>query len=199
MIRNLTTRRWLASGLLAVGILSSGCQSMNNTEGGARAGGALGAGIGALAGGPRHRGLGALAGGLIGAGTGAIAGNAVDRSERRHAEAAAAAAASARANPPLSLQDIAQLTASRTSDTVIINQIRTSNSVYQLSGQDIVWLKNQGVSETVIAEMQATAYRPVRQVYTAVPVAQPVYVVPAGPPPPAVGVGFTFGGGRCWR
>jgi hypothetical protein len=188
--------RWLAGGVLAATVLSGGCQSMSNTEGGAVAGGALGAGIGALAGGPRHAGLGALAGGLIGAGTGAIAGRAVDNKEKR--EAAAQAAAVAQAPPPLSLQDIVQMRNSGISDTVIINQIRTTGSVYHLSSQEIVWLQQQGVSEPVITEMQATAYRPVRQVYSAVPVTQPVYVMPAPPPPPAVGFGVTYVGGR-WR
>jgi hypothetical protein len=194
-MRNMSKRgwRWLVGSALAVSALNTGCQSMNNTEGGALTGGALGAAVGALAGGPRHAGVGALTGGLIGATAGALTGNAIDKSEQRAKDQAAAIAA-ARANPPLSLQDVATLTANGSSDEVIINQIRTTGSVYQLTAQDIVWLQNQGVRPAVITEMQATAYRPVRRVYTA----EPVYVVPAAPPPPAVGVGVTYVGGR-WR
>jgi hypothetical protein len=186
---------WLASLAVVASELCCGCQSMSNTEGGALAGGALGAASGALIGGRRNAGVGALAGGLIGATAGAITGNAIDKSEAR-AKQEAAAIAAARANPPLSLQDIVTLTANGSSDEVIINQIRTTGSVYQLTAQDIVWLQNNGVRNAVITEMQATAYRPRRAVYTAVPVTQPVYVVP--PPPPSVGVGVTYVGGR-WR
>ena len=186
---------WMGVVVLVTAELSCGCQSSTGT--GALAGGALGAGIGALAGGRRNAGVGALAGGLIGAGTGAIVGNAADRADKQQAQAQAAAVAAAQANPPLSLQDVVTLTANGSSDEVIINQIRTSGSVYQLTAQDIVYLQNNGVRQPIITEMQATAYRPVRRVYTAVPATQPVYVYPAAPPPP-VGFGVTYVGGR-WR
>jgi hypothetical protein len=75
-------------------------------------------------------------------------------------------------------------------DDVIISQIRTTGSVFQLSTNDIVWLKTSGVSDPVVQEMQASATRYPRRVYTAVPVyAEPVYVEP---PPVAFGVGIGF-------
>jgi hypothetical protein len=59
--------RWLAGALLPV-VLVSGCQSMNNTEKGAVAGGGIGAGAGALIGhATGHTGAGALIGGLTAA------------------------------------------------------------------------------------------------------------------------------------
>jgi hypothetical protein len=188
-----TSWKWriLLGGALLPTALASGCQSMNNTETGALAGGGIGALLGALAGGPRHAGVGALIGAGAGATAGALAGNAADKSEQK----AAAAREAALRNPPLSLEDVARLTGSAASDDVIIGQIRSTGSVYFLTAEQIIWLQNNGVREPVIREMQATATRP-RRVYTAVPV-QPVYVVEPSPPPPPVGigVGVTYVGG----
>ena len=88
--------------------------------------------------------------------------------------------------PPLSHQDIVNLTANGVTDDVIINQIRASGAIYHLSAQDLVNLTNSGVRQPVIREMQATASRPARQSYSA----QPVYVVEPAPQP--VGFGVTY-------
>jgi hypothetical protein len=177
------------TGLVSL-LVAGGCESLNNTDRGILTGAGLGAVAGGLVGAAAGR---PAAGAAIGAGLGGIAGGAtgaaIDNSERRIQAQMAAAQ-----RPPLSLQEVVELTTSGASDAVIINQIRNSGSVYQLTAQDIIWLQNSGVREPVIREMQATAYRPVRQVYTAVPVS-PVYVV--SPLPPPVGVGFHFG--RCCR
>ena len=68
--------------------------------------------------------------------------------------------------------------------------IRSTGTTYNLRVEDIQYLKEQGVSDAVVAEMQMR--RPVRviqPVYT-----RPVYVEPA----PVVGVGVGFGYGRRW-
>jgi hypothetical protein len=101
------------------------------------------------------------------------------------------------------MTDVAQLAQQRVSDQVIINQIRTTGSVYHLSATDIVWLRDNGVSDAVIAEMQATgSRRPGRRVVVGPPPPtviyeeQPVVVVPRyyGPPRPApfFGVGLNY-------
>src|SRR5262245_20911189 len=168
-----------------------GCQSMSNTDKGVLAGGGLGAAAGALVGGSRgHAGTGALLGGALGAAAGGLTGAGIDKAERK-AEARVAAAQAA-ARPPLSLQEIAELTAGGSSDAIIINQIRVGGGVYHLTGQDLLYLQQSGVREPVIAELQATAVRPPRAVYTEAP----VYVVPGPPPPVGVGVGVTYMGGR---
>jgi hypothetical protein len=158
---------------------------MSNTDRGVLGGGALGAVTGTIIGAATgHPGAGAAIGAGAGAVAGGLTGAAVDHSERKQA-----AAAAARRCPPLSLQEVVQLTQSGTSDAIIIDQIRGSGQVYHLTAQDIIWLQNQGVREPVIHEMQATAWQSPRQVYTSAPV---VYeVVPAAPPPVAVGVGFS--------
>lgn len=183
-----TGPRLVLSGLVTFLLLTTGC---SHTEQGIGVGGLFGGLFGALAGGPRHAPAGAAIGVLGGAALGGALGAQEDRRERREA-----AQLAAMRQPPLSISDIINLTASGTSDQVIINQIRTSGAIYHLTANDLMVLNNGGVREAVIREMQATAVRPARQVYTAVPVAQPVYVVEPVPPPPVVGVGVTFGR-RC--
>jgi hypothetical protein len=163
-----------------------GCSSLNNTENGTLAGGAIGAGTGAIIGNATgHTAGGALIGGAVGALSGGLIGHAADQQEKRAEERAAQARA-------MALNDVVSLTQQHVSDTVIINQIRSSASIFYLSGAEITWLKQNGVSDRVIMEMQATAARYPRRVYTAAPVyGEPVYVVE--PPPPPVSVGFGFG------
>ena len=152
-----------------------GCAN-TNTDRGLLAGGALGAVAGGLVGGQRgHAGAGALVGGALGAAAGGLTGAAIDNSERKTAARQVAQRA-------LALQDIVSLTASGSSDEVIISQLRNSGCGYALRTEDVIYLQNNGVREPVIRYMQAMGSHPV-PVYTAV---QPVYVVQ---PPPPVGFG----------
>jgi hypothetical protein len=190
----MNVKRWVGGAVLPA-LLACGCEGLSHSENGALAGGAIGAGTGAVVGHALgNTGVGALAGGAIGAVSGALIGNSVDKSEQREA-----AAAQARM---VTLPQIAQMTQQSISDPVIIEQIRATGSVYQLTPNDIYWLKSQGVHDAVITEMQATATRYPARVYTAAPVYGDggVYVVdPAPPPPVSVGVGVGFVGGRGWR
>ncbi|MFN4261937.1 MAG: glycine zipper domain-containing protein [Gemmataceae bacterium] len=189
-------RHWM----LVAGLMACGCAHMTNAERGALGGGAIGAGTGALIGGATgHPVAGALIGTGVGALSGGMIGKGVDNAERR-AEARLAAATATPPPPPLGIVDIAQMAQQHISDAVIINQIRTTNSVYHLSPQDIGWLKANGVSDAVIIEMQATAQRqrpiacPPKPVY----VTQPSVVVIEQPPPP-IGFGFGVGYSNCRR
>jgi hypothetical protein len=189
-MRIATRVRWRLRAVLGGVVLSvvsgSGCQTPSNTGADAAVGGGLGALLGAVAGGPRHALAGALIGGGVGAASGAVVGANQDAAQK-NAVAQAAAAQAATHNPPMSLEDVAKLTASGTSDELIITQIRTSGTVFYLTPDQVVWLQNQGVRPPVIQEMQLTPTRVGRPVY-----GQPVYVVQPPPPPPPVGVGVTF-------
>lgn len=178
-------------------LLLNGCSSMSNTDKGVVAGGALGAGAGALIGSATHHaGVGALAGGALGAVAGGLTGHAIDESDKKtDAKIAAAQAQQAR---QIGMTDVIQLVQQHVSDELIINQIRTTGSVFVLSAADLNMLKENGVSDRVIAEMQATAGRTPQRVYVRqAPVYMqpaPVVVVEQPPPPPpgiAVGVGFS--------
>lgn len=181
--------RWLSVAVLPV-VLSSGCANMSHTDRGVLGGGAIGATTGALIGSAtKNTGAGAAIGGIVGAVSGGLIGSAIDESEQK---AVARTAAVASAQGPLGLTDIVHMTQNQISDAVIISKIRASGTVYNLSVNDINFLKANGVSDAVVMEMNATAMRAPRRVYTATP----VYVVE--PPPPPVRVGFGFGYGRCW-
>ena len=129
----------------------------------------------------RGRWLGAVIGAAAGTAIGASAGADADRREYVNAVRQDVAARGG----PVSLEKIRDMTHSNALDSVIINEIRLTRTVYQLTPDQIVWLKQEGVSDAVIQEMQMTAYGRPRGV---------VYV--AEPPPPVVGVGIGFG--RRW-
>ena len=164
--------------------LVSGCQTAEGT--GALAGGAGGAlignGIGKAVGGPGSRTAGTLIGGAVGTIGGALIGRSQDQANAR-AKQAEADAVAARAQPPLQIPDVVRLTQQGVSDAVIINQIRTTGSVYRLTADDLTYLQQNAVSSAVVTEMQATATRVPQRVY----VQQPVYVAPAPPPPVVTG------------
>jgi hypothetical protein len=95
------------------------------------------------------------------------------------------------------------------SEQVIINQIRSTGSTFQLSASDLDYLKSCGVPDRVVIEMQnakpvAVVPGPRRVVIHEPPPAviyerpAPVYVVPAYRPRPYVGVTYIHGHGRCW-
>ena len=187
--------------LLSPGLwLLTGCDSMSHTDKGVLGGGAIGAGAGALIGSATgHTGAGAAIGAGVGALSGGLIGNEIDQSEKK--QEAQLAAATAPVRGPLSLPEIAQMAQQGISDQVIITQIRTTRSVYNLAPSDIQWLKQSGVSDAVVIEMQATATRvpgPPPRVY-----ARPYYyaqpdVVVVEPAPPPVGVGFSYTRVRRW-
>ena len=181
---------------LAPLVCINGCASMSNTEKGTLAGGGIGAGTGAIIGSATHNtGAGALIGGAVGALAGGLTGHAIDESESKQ-DAKLASATAPPARGPLSVEDVKQLALHHVSDEVIINQIRTSGTIFTLTVADINVLKENGVSDAVIAEMQNTVYRCPRRVYTPAPV---MIVEPPPPPPPiGVGVGFSYSRGH-WR
>src|SRR5438552_810109 len=136
----------------------TGCSSLSPTEKGVVGGGAIGAGTGALIGSATgHTGAGAAIGAAVGGLSGGLIGNEVEESERRTKAEIAAAQAPVRG--PLSLQEIAQMAQQGISDPVIIGQIRSTRSVYNLNPNDIAWLKSQNVSDAVVMEMQTTPSR----------------------------------------
>jgi hypothetical protein len=183
----------LIGAVLLPALLACGCSSMSNTEKGVGVGGVLGAGTGALIGNATgHTGAGALIGAGVGAVSGGLIGHAVDESEKKTDAKIAAAAAANPPRGPMGIVDVVQLAQAHVTDDVIISQIRATGSVFYLSANDTIWLKQQGVSDQVVEEMLATPSRYPRRVYSPTPVyTQPVYVVEP-PPPVAVGVGFGY-------
>jgi uncharacterized protein YcfJ len=169
--------------LVLPALSSTGCAGGPNAEGGAIAGGLIGAGTGALLG----RGPGALIGAGAGALAGGLIGNSVDEKQAQRRQQAAVQAQAVANQRALQLPDVVNMVRAGNSDAIVIGQIRSTGTVYNLSPYDINYLHQNGVSDLVIAEMQATATRLPQRVYTTAP---PVVVVDQ--PPPAVGVGVVY-------
>jgi uncharacterized protein YcfJ len=189
----LRIRVWQA-GVLPAFALACGCSSLTPTDNGVLAGGATGAVAGGIVGHALHStAAGAAVGAVGGALAGGLVGNRIEKKEARDAAAADAAAAQA------GMAEVIQMAQNHVSDDVIITKVRTSPVTYHLTSQDVLTLKQNGVSDPVVNEMMATASRFPRRVYSAAPVYGPpppygsVVVVEQPPPPPppvAVGVGF---------
>jgi len=197
-------KRWMiAPGLLAMS-LASGCESMSNTAKGGLVGGGLGAGLGAIAGSASgHAGGGAAIGAAAGTVLGAIVGNDADQQDKKRAEERIAVAEARQVQPlqpvvqaPLGITDVMQMTREGIHEDIIINQIRSTNSTFQLSNEDVRALSQNGVSPRVVIEMQNR--RPVTRVmhqqqviYQQAPPPTVIYTRPycyAPPPPPVIGV-----------
>ena len=175
--------------VLALTCLSfaNGCSNMNNTQADALGGGALGAVAGALID-HKHPGTGAAVGGVVGAVTGAAVGSAQDADERRVKAAQAIATAPVRGT--LTLEEVIDMAHHGIGDPVIIDKIRASGTIYNLSVDHIKWLHDQGVSDAVISEMQRTLLYAPRRAY-----GDPVYVVPPPRPvivEPTIGIGYGY-------
>ncbi|MCU0651527.1 MAG: glycine zipper domain-containing protein [Candidatus Omnitrophica bacterium] len=138
--------------MISVLILVSclGCaENKTRVAEGAVAGGALGA----LAGGLLKGGTGAAVGAAIGATGGALVGAQIDKKPEQ-AEAAEVKTASDPNATQMSILQVIELSKQGTPDSVIIDKIKKSNSKFNLSLEDINYLKKQGMSDKVINVMR---------------------------------------------
>lgn len=201
-------RTWLA--MLGALPFLGGCAGANHTERDAKTGALIGGTSGAVLG--QAAGGNPLVGGLIGLVGGTIIGGAIGNEEdkRENAEYVQAkneADSRALHGAPLGLTDIIQLAQKNVGDEIVITQIRTTRSTFQLSAEDLRFLKENNVSDRVILEMQnrrpenalTPRYVPVhhhpRPQYIYGPPPPPPhwhYWGPPPPPPPGIGVGFVI-------
>ncbi len=137
---------WLVLGSLALIVVS--CETKTQT------GALAGAGAGALAGGLLGGGTGAVIGGAVGAAGGALIGAALDAQDRQNMQQNAPQTLHKIDNQQaLSPSDIEAMAKNGLHDDVIIEQIKATNSVFYLTSDEIIELKNAGVSENVISYM----------------------------------------------
>jgi hypothetical protein len=54
---------------------------------------------------------------------------------------------------PYGVEDVLKLSRASISDDIIVNYVQSSGTIYNLAPQDIVYLRNQGVSERVLNAM----------------------------------------------
>jgi hypothetical protein len=172
----------LAIGVTLATTVSAGCQTPNYQRNGTILGGLGGAGLGAAIG---NKSQNALAGGLIGGAIGAIAGNAVgegidqDRAavqqqaaQQGYAQGAGMQAARGAVTP----QDVIAMSRAGLSEDVIATHVRTNGVTQQLQVNDLIYLRNQGVPDSVLQAMQQAPTSQAR--YNA------AYTASLPPPPP---------------
>ena len=147
---------------------------MNNTEAGLLGGGLVGGATGAILG--RGNPVATLAGAGIGAAVGGVSGAHQDaRIDNRNRAVQQAVANQARNQ--MTLADVVNLSQRGTSPDIIIQQIDSTGSVFNLTTNDVIYLQDQNVNSRVISVMQTRRAR-------AVVVGGPPAVVYAPPPPP---------------
>jgi hypothetical protein len=191
-------------------VLGSGCQSPYHADRGALGGGLLGAGVGALVGnavgggGLLGAGVGALvgnavgnpgAGAAIGAGVGAVSGAAIgagmDEVEAKNRAMIEQQLGRQVAAGSVTTDEVVNMTNAGVDDQLIINHVRAHGMAVPLSSGDLILLKQQGISPSVVEAMQTSPPRVAQgQVVVAQPAPQPViveeihYGAPYWGPPP---------------
>ena len=197
-------------GLLIVAVLlaslSIGCRSSSYGDRGSVLGGLFGAGTGAVIGANSgHPVEGAVIGTAIGAITGGAVGDGMDAEVARN-RAEVEARMGRQMAAAVSPQDVVAMTQAGLSDDVIATHIRAHGVAHPPQVNDLITLRNQGVSDNVLKAMQnspgpqplnAPGPPPVivqERVY-----APPPYYGPYWGPPPAY-FGYRYGrGGPCRR
>lgn len=138
--------------ILSTLILLTACESKAGT------GALAGAGVGALAGGLiGGNAAGVLIGGAVGAAAGGLIGAALDEQDRKTLEHNSPQTLQRIDNrQQLTIYDIEELSKNGIHDDVIIGQIQNTNSVFYLTSDQIIELKESGVSQKVIEYMVQT-------------------------------------------
>ena len=155
-------------------LAATGCSNLPGTskQQGATIGGLGGAAAGAAIGGENHRLLGALLGGALGAGGGYVVGANSNRIKNNDRNAAQQATQAAQTNPAtvqqamnsttadlnndgfVTLDEVVAMKQAGLTDQQILERLKATGQVFELTPSQQQFLANQGVSQTVIAQMQ---------------------------------------------
>ncbi len=130
--------------------INASCQSTseNKTTEGAIIGGLLGATAGGVIG---HQSGHGLEGAGIGAAAGALTGALVGSQMKKPQDTTSGQGV----NPnQMTMQQVIDLSKQGVNENVIIDKIKLTNSKFNLSAEDVTYLKGQGVSQSVINAMQ---------------------------------------------
>lgn len=164
--------QFTAVGLAAT--IFTGCENLPGTKGqqGAVIGGATGAATGAVIGGEKHRGLGAILGGVVGAAGGYVLGANSDKILNRDSKDAESAGRRAQTTPAtaeqvrsaqtadvnsdgfVTLDEVAAMKDAGLSDEQMLRRLEATGQVFDLTEEGKRMLRDRGVSEYVITQMQ---------------------------------------------
>ena len=152
-----------------LGIVSCfGCHANNYAQRGSAVGGLSGAGLGAIVGeiAGDNPVAGAAIGGTVGALTGATVGaglDEVDAANRYRVQQAAYQQAAS----GTTLDEIVSMSNAGLSDDIISRHVQSEGFAGRLDAGDLIALRQQGVSDRIIAELQSRSHRPAVQVAAA--------------------------------
>jgi hypothetical protein len=168
--------RWVTATLLGAISLAplSGCESQRggNKGHGTVSGGAGGAAAGATVAGADNRPLSALLGGALGAGGGYLIGAPMDKTDPQHRDEAVHAAKKAEANPArpedvrrsktadlnddgfVTQDEVAAMQRAGLSDKEMIDRLRATGQVFELTAQQEGYLRSHFVGQRVIQSMR---------------------------------------------
>ena len=171
-MRNQRIIEFITIGLAGVFIV--GCEELPGTKGqqGAVVGGATGAATGAVVGGEKHRGVGAILGGVLGAAGGYVIGANSDKilgKDKDDAEGAAtraqttpataeqaktAATADINSDGYVTLDEVSAMRDAGLTDEQMLRKLEATGQIFDLTAEGQKYLRDKGVSEYVIKEMQ---------------------------------------------
>jgi hypothetical protein len=154
-------------------ITATGCENLPGDEKaqGATVGGVAGAAVGAAVGGEGNRLLGALLGGAIGAGGGYLIGANWDKITGKDSEGAQEAAREAQARPAtvedaqrattadldndgfVTMDEVVAMERAGFSDQKMIDRLRATGQIFELTAEQKNYLRSRGVSENVISQL----------------------------------------------
>lgn len=208
---------WNSWASMAVAMLATvGCMSPYHTDRGALAGGLTGAGAGALIGSATgNAGAGAAIGAGLGTLTGAMIGSEMDQMEARNRAMIEQKLGHQVAAGSVTVNDVLSMAHGGVSEDLICNHVEYHGMVAPLTSNDLILLKQQGISDRIVKSMQTPPKHMVGQpVAVAQPVPQPVvvqeyydpwaprpvmvygpppcYRYPPPPPPPSVSWGVSI-------
>jgi hypothetical protein len=170
------TARYFATLALLTALLAAGCNSPYHADRGALFGGLLGAGTGAVVGDALgNAGAGAAIGAGVGALSGAAVGESLDRIEAENRAMIAAKLGREVRPGAVTIEDVKMMSQGGVDDELIITHIRHNGMARVPGPQELVDLKNSGVSTAVIRAMQEPPPQP-----------RPETVVIERPAPPPV-------------
>lgn len=151
---------WLVLAVIACS-MTWGCQFRTYAGRGGALGGLLGAGVGAAIGEANDNPLaGAAIGSAVGAMTGGAVGESIDEVDARN-QARVEGLRREFAENGLSVQDVVHMSQAGLGDLVIAQQIQAQGLREPILPEQLIWLKQQGVSDTVMAAMQAAGGSPI--------------------------------------
>lgn len=156
----------------ALMVAATGCENLGDERTqGAVIGGASGAAVGAAVGGEGNRLLGALLGGAIGAGGGYLIGANWDKITGKDSEGAQAATREAQANPAtvedaqrattadldsdgfVTMDEVVAMERAGFSDEKMIDRLRATGQIFELTAEQKNYLRSRGVSDNVITQL----------------------------------------------